>query len=146
MDRLKSILTCLACFIGMPAAAARAEPAESASPLAEITLPPPELQLDPFYRKCILLDGFPVVASDKVHDAALREAAWLIARMLELRPDILTALKASSQVRARHSRNGAESTRAAGAANRAGGGAGPVAATMCARAWLCYPAGTMRDC
>ena len=95
MHRLASILTCLVCFIGMPALAAEAEPAVTASPLADIIPPPPDLQLDPFYRKCILLDGFPVVASDKVHDAALREAAWLIARMLEPRPDVLAALKES---------------------------------------------------
>jgi hypothetical protein len=95
MLRLASIVTCTVLFIGMPTGAAEAEPADSDAPLVEITPPPDELRLDAFYRKCILVEGFPVVSSTKVHDAALREAAWLINRMLATRPDILAALKES---------------------------------------------------
>ncbi len=95
MHRLASIVACSVLFIGMPTNAAEDEPADSAIPSAEISPPPEGLKLDPFYRKCILVEGFPVVSSDKVHDAALREAAWLIHRMLATRPDILAALKES---------------------------------------------------
>ncbi len=73
-----------------------AQPANGAAPPAEpeaISLPPPSLHLDPFYQKCLLVEGFPIVASAKVHDAAVREAAWVVTRMLEHRPDLLQALK-----------------------------------------------------
>ena len=48
-------------------------------------------RLDPFYAKYVDA-GVPVVASAKVPDAALLEAAWLIGRMLEGRGDILEAM------------------------------------------------------
>ena len=51
-----------------------------------------QFQLDPFYRKTILVDGFPVVSSGKVSDAALLEAAHLIRQMLRTRPDLIKAL------------------------------------------------------
>jgi hypothetical protein len=57
-----------------------------------------EWKLDPFYQKHVDVGGFPVVGSAKVQDAALKEAAHLIARMLEGRDDIIQAL-ASNQVR-----------------------------------------------
>lgn len=46
------------------------------------------LGLDPFYTKLVSADGFPIVSSAKVADAALLEAAWIIDRMLEHRPDV----------------------------------------------------------
>ncbi len=32
--------------------------------------------LSPFYSKCIVLEGFPIVSSSRVSDTALSEAAW----------------------------------------------------------------------
>ncbi len=55
-------------------------------------------QLDSFYQKSITLDGFPIVASEKVDDAALLEAAAIVKGMLAGRDDILTAM-AQSKVR-----------------------------------------------
>lgn len=68
----------------------------------QISPPPPEivqaLKLDPFYKKHLNVAGFSIVSSDKVPDAALQEAAWLIRHMLEGRDDILRAL-AGNRVR-----------------------------------------------
>jgi hypothetical protein len=55
-------------------------------------------QLSPFYQKHIGVEGLPIVASDKVSDFALAEAAYLIRQMLGGRPDILQAL-ATNRVR-----------------------------------------------
>jgi hypothetical protein len=61
-----------------------------------VTEPPDALRrdfkLDPFYKKCVLTSGFPVVGSDKTSDFALREAAYLIDRMLAGRDDLREAL------------------------------------------------------
>lgn len=68
----------------------------------QVTPPPPEvvhaLKLDPFYKKHLSVVGFSIVASEKVPDAALQEAAWLIRQMLEGRDEILLAL-AGNKVR-----------------------------------------------
>jgi hypothetical protein len=53
------------------------------------------LGLAPFYTKHVDVAGFSVVASEKVPDAALLEAAWLIRHELEGRDDILRALAAN---------------------------------------------------
>ncbi len=62
----------------------------------EVTQPPTaeveRLDLDPFYGKYLEVDGFPIVASEKVSDFALREAAFLIRRMVGDRPDVLKAI------------------------------------------------------
>jgi hypothetical protein len=50
--------------------------------------------LAPFYVRAIDADGLPVVGSAKVSDAALREAAFLIDRMLRGRDDIRRAMAA----------------------------------------------------
>lgn len=67
-----------------------------------VTPPPAEvvraLNLDSFYKKHVSVEGFSIVSSDKVPDAALAEAAWLIQQMLEGREDILHAL-AKNKVR-----------------------------------------------
>lgn len=64
--------------------------------------PPAEVrekfQLKPHYQKVLLLDTFPIVASDKVDDAALHEAAHIIGSMLKNRPDIVREL-AKNKVR-----------------------------------------------
>ena len=56
------------------------------------------LALTSFYAKLVDVDGFPVVSSAKVSDAALLEAAYLIDRMLHRRRDLLDAM-AKNKVR-----------------------------------------------
>ena len=51
-----------------------------------------ERELDPFYQKYVDLAGFPILGSKRVSDAALRESAWILRRMLEGRDDIFAAL------------------------------------------------------
>ena len=48
-------------------------------------------ELDSFYQQWIDIEGFPVVASEKVNPYALKEAAWLIWQMIGHRPEILHA-------------------------------------------------------
>src|SRR5262245_19359950 len=49
-------------------------------------------RLAPFYKKHIDAHGFPIVSSDKVSDAALNEAAYLVNQMLADRDDVRRAL------------------------------------------------------
>ena len=49
-------------------------------------------ELDPFYQQWIDVEGFPVLASEKVNPYALKEAAWLIWQMIGYRPEILHVL------------------------------------------------------
>ena len=49
-------------------------------------------QLDAFYKKHVNVGGFPVISSEHVSDHALREAAYLIEKMLRGREDIRQAL------------------------------------------------------
>ena len=49
-------------------------------------------QLDPFYEQWIDVEGLPVLASVKVNPYALKEAAWLIRKMVGHRPEILQAM------------------------------------------------------
>jgi len=51
-----------------------------------------EFKLAPFYQKHLLIDGFPVVASAKVNDAAVVESAVIVRGMLAGRDDIFKAL------------------------------------------------------
>lgn len=61
------------------------------APIA-VTDPPPEAGFDPFYARYVSVGGFPVISSAHVHEAALREAAWIIRQMLATRPDVRDAL------------------------------------------------------
>ncbi len=63
--------------------------------LAEVTAPPPRLKLDSFYTKHIDSEGFSIVASGKVSDYALEEAAYLFNMMLAKRPDVRRAMIAN---------------------------------------------------
>ena len=59
--------------------------------------PPPSevreaFELDPFYQQWIDVGGLPVLASAKVNPYAVKEAAWLIEKMIGHRPDVLQAL------------------------------------------------------
>jgi arylsulfatase A-like enzyme len=60
-----------------------------------VTAPPPELGVDPFYKKYTSVRGYPIVASEKVSDYALKEAAFLIGMMTAKRPDVLEMMIAS---------------------------------------------------
>lgn len=53
---------------------------------------PPELGVSPFYRKYVDALGIPVVASEKVPDAALVVARDIVNTMLAARPDVRKAL------------------------------------------------------
>lgn len=61
----------------------------------EVTPPPAALQADPFYKKYVSAGGLPVLASEKVNDYALKEAAYIVTTMLARRPDVLEAMVAS---------------------------------------------------
>ena len=51
-----------------------------------------DFKLAPFYQKSLVIESFPILASEKVPDAALYEAAHVIQTMLTNRPDILREL------------------------------------------------------
>ena len=60
-------------------------------------IPPPVavrdyFELDPFYQQWINVGGLPVLASSKVNPYAVKEAAWLIWKMIGHRPDVLKAI------------------------------------------------------
>jgi hypothetical protein len=62
--------------------------------------PPPQelvdaLHLPSFYQKHLDMDGFPILASEKVSDYGMLEAEFLIRKMIGHRPDILRALTAN---------------------------------------------------
>ncbi len=57
-----------------------------------IKSPPAELKAPAFYTKYISADGYPIVASGKVDDYALKEAAYLVNLMLARRPDVRDAM------------------------------------------------------
>ncbi len=57
-------------------------------------VPPPKevrdfFDLDPFYQQWINVEGFPVLASEKVSPYALKEAAWQIYHISRHRPELL---------------------------------------------------------
>lgn len=56
----------------------------------------PELRKDfklaEFYQQVVLVEGFPILASEKVSPYALKEAAWIVNSMLKNRPDLLKQL------------------------------------------------------
>lgn len=59
---------------------------------SDVSPPPAELNLTPFYTKHISANGYPIIASDNVNDYALREAAYLVNLMLAKRPDVREAM------------------------------------------------------
>ncbi len=58
----------------------------------DVTAPPAELKAPEFYKKYIDAEGYPIVASEKVNDYALKEAAFLVNQMLAHRPDVRKAM------------------------------------------------------
>jgi hypothetical protein len=67
----------------------------AATVLAQVTAPPAELKLDPFYAKYISANGYPIISSKNVSDYALKEAAYLVNLMLAQRPDVRDAMISS---------------------------------------------------
>ncbi|GAB4135218.1 MAG: hypothetical protein Tsb009_01280 [Planctomycetaceae bacterium] len=67
-------------------------PAKTSAADFQVTKPPAELKLSPFYKKYVSANGYPVIASGKVNDYALKEAAYLINLMLAERPDVRKAM------------------------------------------------------
>ncbi len=78
--------------LAFPAARA-AETAEGVAPIPESLRA--EFRLAPFYQRHLLVGALPVVGSSHLSDAALREAAWIIRRMLDGRDDLLAAMAAN---------------------------------------------------
>ncbi|WP_437645173.1 hypothetical protein [Sorangium sp. So ce362] len=62
---------------------------------ASVSEVPPELGLDPFYKKYIDASGIPVVSSGSPPDAALLRACSVVVRMLGLRDDVRQAMIAN---------------------------------------------------
>ncbi len=58
----------------------------------ELVQPPKTWNLAPFYKQCVFVGDFPVLGSARVSPFALKEAAWIISRILDARPDVLQAL------------------------------------------------------
>ena len=59
--------------------------------------PPPAVvrdfyELDPYYEQWINVGGLPVITSAKVNPYALKEAAWIIEKMIGHRPEVLRAM------------------------------------------------------
>ena len=59
---------------------------------SQVKPPPAELKVPAFYTKYLEADGYPIVASEKVNDYALKEAAYLVNLMLAKRPDVRAAM------------------------------------------------------
>ena len=58
----------------------------------EVTPPPASLKANPYYSKYINADGYPILASKRVDDYALKEAAFLVEQLLAHRPDVKRAM------------------------------------------------------
>jgi alpha-glucosidase len=58
----------------------------------DVTAPPAELKADPWYKKHLDAGGIPILSSEKVSDAGLREARRIVLGMLKNRPDLLKRL------------------------------------------------------
>ena len=89
MQRLLMIAICLVTF-----------PLSAEEPRVDflVTTPPANLKLDPFYKKYVSANGYPIVSSEKVDDYALKEAAFLVNLMLANRPDVRKAMVASGSM------------------------------------------------
>jgi hypothetical protein len=59
-----------------------------------VTAVPPGLELEPFYKKHVSANGYPIVGSGAVPDYALLEAGYLVNMMLAKRPDVRDAMVA----------------------------------------------------
>ncbi len=70
--------------------------AEADPEIGEVGSVPNELrerfELDPFYQKYLACGPLPILGSANVSDFALREAAWIVHKVIGHRPDILQAM------------------------------------------------------
>ena len=82
-----TLLICFGCH--WLAAVTCADDALVAEPPEELRR---QLNLAPFYKKCLTPGGFAIVSSDKVSDFALCEAAYIVNSMLAGRDDVRQAL------------------------------------------------------
>lgn len=89
MRNSRSIGTVLCC-LALGIANVSAQNVEKVSPELR-----KEFKLAEFYQQVILLEGFPILASEKVSPVAVAEAAWIVKSMLRNRPDILRQLAKS---------------------------------------------------
>jgi cyclophilin family peptidyl-prolyl cis-trans isomerase len=55
-------------------------------------------KLSPWYRQAVMVEGLPIVASEKTSPFALAEASWIVNRLLGHRPEIIWAM-AKNRVR-----------------------------------------------
>lgn len=85
-----SINSTLSILLGLVFLASAAAQAQQVTSVPESVRT--EFELDAFYQKHLNVGGLPVVGSKNVSDAAIREAAWIVDKMLGLRPDILKAM------------------------------------------------------
>jgi hypothetical protein len=69
-----------------------AEAEDTAKPAYPVEPVPASLRASEFYTKYCNASGYPIVASARVNDFALREAAFLIDAMLAHRPDVRKAM------------------------------------------------------
>jgi hypothetical protein len=82
----RSLLPVLACLSGILLCSAAGDANHT------VTAPPSELKVPDFYKKYISANGYPIVASEKVNDYALKEAAYLVNLMLAKRPEVKEAM------------------------------------------------------
>ncbi len=90
--RRVALVGVLLCAIQLPAAARDIAIPEPIPPPASVRN---AFGLSPFYRQWIDVEGMPVVASASVDPYAVKEAAWLIGKMIGHRKDVLGALAAN---------------------------------------------------
>jgi hypothetical protein len=66
---------------------------------AKITLPPSDLNLDPFYKKYVDANGFPVISSWRVPDSALLKARHIIVSITSMLPEEVVNIMRACGVR-----------------------------------------------
>ncbi len=74
----------------------KARPGQDAPEVIRVERIPDELRsayrLDPFYKKIAVIDGIPIIGSEKVSDHAFLECAWIVDHMLDGLEKIKSAL------------------------------------------------------
>lgn len=85
---MKPVLFIVACAVGL----AQEKPLLPDYVAANISAPPAELGLDPFYKKYADALGIPITSSEKVPDGALLVARDIVIHMLAQRPDLREAM------------------------------------------------------
>jgi alpha-glucosidase len=87
-------------YTPLPTLNAKGRPVAS-PPIQVIPIPDvlrQEYKINPFYQKCVVIHGIPVIGSEEVTDYAFLECAWTLDHMLHDRPLSLNAL-VSAKVR-----------------------------------------------